>query len=222
MARTPLLRRDALLGAAVTVGLARRSGDAAATAATWARVAPVVAGTDVELLLLDVWGELSVVAEQVSPTDRDLVVDAMRAALRRAGSPWWGVAIDLWWQLERAVVADDPAAAADAAAGLTALAAHAPAAARPGRGGRRLGRGARRPRVPGDGGRRRGPPGRRRTARRGRGPVPGGRAAHQRPRRHPAAAGRRAAACARDRVAPARRGCCPSGNGRWARWCSTG
>jgi DNA-binding NarL/FixJ family response regulator len=110
----------------VTVGLARRSGDAAATAATWARVAPVVAGTDVELLLLDVWGELSVVAEQVSPTDRDLLVDAMRAALRRAGSPWWGVAIDLWWQLERAVVADDPAAAADAAAGLSTLAAQHP------------------------------------------------------------------------------------------------
>ena len=55
-ARTPVLRRDALLGAAVAVGLARRSGDAAATAATWARVAPVVAGTDVELLLLDVVG----------------------------------------------------------------------------------------------------------------------------------------------------------------------
>ena len=126
VARTPLLRRDALLGAAVTVGLARRTGDAAATAATWARVAPVVAGTDVELLLLDVWGELSVVAEQVSPTDRDLVVDAMRAALRRAGSPWWGTAIDRWWQLERAVVADDPAAAADAAADLTALAVEHP------------------------------------------------------------------------------------------------
>jgi DNA-binding NarL/FixJ family response regulator len=126
VSHTPLLRRDALLGAAVTVGLARRSGDAAATAATWARVAPVVAGTDVELLLLDVWGELSVVAEQVSPTDRDLVVDAMRAALHRAGSPWWAVAIDRWWQLERAVVAADPAVAADAAAGLTALAASHP------------------------------------------------------------------------------------------------
>ena len=50
----------------------------------------------------------------------------MRAALRRAGSPWWGVAIDLWWQLERAVVADDPAAAADAAAGLSTLAAQHP------------------------------------------------------------------------------------------------
>ena len=126
VAHIPLLRRDALLGAAVTVGLARRTGDAAATAATWARVAPVVAGTDVELLLLDVWGELSVAAEQVSPTDRDLVVDAMRAALRRAGSPWWGVAVDRWWQLERAVVAGDPASAADAAAALGDLAAEHP------------------------------------------------------------------------------------------------
>ena len=190
MARTPVLRRDALLAAAVTVGLARRSGDAAAIAATWARVAPVVAGADVELLLLDVWGELSVVAEQVSPTDRDLVVDAMRTALRPRGLALVGGGRDRWWQLERAVVADDPAAAADAAAGLATLAGRPPAAARPGRRGRRLGRGARRPRVPGDGGRRGGPPGRRRPARRGRGPVPGGRAAHQRPRRHPAAARR--------------------------------
>ena len=118
-----MLRRDALLAAAVTVGLARRSGDAAATAATWARVAPVVAGADVELLLLDVWGELSVVAEQVSPTDRDLIVDAMRTALDRAGSPWWAVAADRWWQLERAVVAEDQAAAAAAAAELDTLAA---------------------------------------------------------------------------------------------------
>lgn len=125
-ARTPVLRRDGLLGAAVSVGLARRTGDAAAIAATWARVAPVVAGTDVELLLLDAWGELSVVAEQVSPTDRDLVVDAMRSALHRAGSPWWGVAADRWWQLERAVVADDVAAAAEAATELTALAAEHP------------------------------------------------------------------------------------------------
>ena len=126
MAGTPVLRRDALLAAAVTVGLARRSGDAAAIAATWARVAPVVAGADVELLLLDVWGELSVVAEQVSPTDRDLVVDAMRTALDRAGSPWWAVAADRWWQLERAVVAEDQAAAAAAAAELDTLAAEHP------------------------------------------------------------------------------------------------
>ncbi len=65
-ARTPVLRRDAVLGAAVTVGLARRSGNAHAVAATWQRVAPVVAGADVELFLLDAWGELSMGAQAVS------------------------------------------------------------------------------------------------------------------------------------------------------------
>ena len=222
VARTPLLRRDALLGAAVTVGLARRSGDAAAIAATWQRVAPVVAGTDVELLLLDVWGELSVVAEQVSPTDRDLLVDAMRAALRRAGSPWWGVAIDLWWQLERAVVAGDPDAAADAAAGLSTLAAQHPRLRGRAEAAARLGRGARRPRVPGDGGRRGGPPGRRRTARRGRGAVPSAPRSAPATRPPPGGCSARAAACARDRAGPAPAGRCPSGSVRWARWCSTG
>jgi DNA-binding CsgD family transcriptional regulator len=117
---TPVLRRDALLGAAVSVGLARRSGDAHALAATWHRVSPLVAGADVEPLLLDVWGELSVAAAQVSPTDRDVVVDAMRTAVVRAGSPWWAAAAEQWWRLERAVVAADAAAAADAADRLAA------------------------------------------------------------------------------------------------------
>jgi DNA-binding CsgD family transcriptional regulator len=72
--------------------------------------------------MLDVWGELSVVAEQVSPTDRDVVVDAMHAAVVRAGSPWWAVAAEQWWRLERAVVADDVATAADAAEHLAAAA----------------------------------------------------------------------------------------------------
>jgi hypothetical protein len=110
-----VLRRDALLAAAVTAGLARRSGDAGAVATAWHRVSPVVAGADVEPLLLDVWGELSVVAEQVAPADRDVVVDAMHAAVVRADSPWWAVAAEQWWRLERAVVAGDAGQAADAA-----------------------------------------------------------------------------------------------------------
>ena len=61
-----MLRRNAVLGAAVTVGLARRSGNEHAVAATWQRVAPVVAGADVELFLLDAWGELSVGAQSAS------------------------------------------------------------------------------------------------------------------------------------------------------------
>jgi DNA-binding CsgD family transcriptional regulator len=62
----------------------------------------------------------------VSPTDRDLIVDAMRTALDRAGSPWWAAAADRWWQLERAVVAEEPAAAAAAAAALDTLATEYP------------------------------------------------------------------------------------------------
>jgi DNA-binding CsgD family transcriptional regulator len=126
MAHTPVLRRNALLGAAVTVGLARRSGDAHAMAATWHRIAPVVAGADVEVLLIDVWGELSVVAERVSPTDRDVVVDAMHTALARAGSPWWGSGANQWWRLERAIAACDAATVTDAAERLATLAAAHP------------------------------------------------------------------------------------------------
>jgi DNA-binding CsgD family transcriptional regulator len=126
-ARTPVLRRNAVLGAAVTVGLARRSGNDHALASTWQRVAPVVAGADVELFLLDAWGELSVGAHRVSPADCATIVEAMRAAVRRAGSPWWAVAAEHRWQLERAIVAEDATAAAAAAERLTALAGQHPA-----------------------------------------------------------------------------------------------
>src|SRR5262249_11515880 len=45
-AAVPVQRRDAVLAAAITMGLARRAGDAQALRATWHRVAPVVAGAD--------------------------------------------------------------------------------------------------------------------------------------------------------------------------------
>jgi DNA-binding CsgD family transcriptional regulator len=128
-ARTPVLRRNAVLGAAVTVGLARRSGNEHAVAATWQRVAPVVAGADVELFLLDAWGELSVGAQSASPTERDSIVTAMRTAVHRAGSPWWAVATEHRWTLERAIAAGDAGAAADAADRLAELADRHPALA---------------------------------------------------------------------------------------------
>jgi len=112
----PVLRRDAVLAAAIAVGLARRSGDDDALRATWHRVAPVVAGADVEPLLLDAWGELSVGA--ATPIDRDLIVAGMTAAVARAGNPAWGRETLAWWALQRAIGADDPAAAAVAATGL--------------------------------------------------------------------------------------------------------
>jgi DNA-binding CsgD family transcriptional regulator len=119
----PVLRRDAVLAAAVSAGLARRSGDDPAAQRCWHRVAPVLAGADVEVLLLDVWGELSAVAARVSRSDRDALVDAMDAAVRRSGSPWWAVAAGEWWRVVRAVPAGDRAAATGAAQVLGALAA---------------------------------------------------------------------------------------------------
>lgn len=119
---TPILRRDAVLAAAITVGLARRAGDEAVLRATWHRVAPVVAGAEVELLLLEAWGELSAAAVQVSPIERDTVVDAMTAAIARAGTPRWSLATQAWWDLQRAIATDDPAAATCAAEHLSTLA----------------------------------------------------------------------------------------------------
>ncbi len=116
------LRRDALLAAAVRVGLARRAGDGRTLAATWHRVAPVVAGADVEPLLLDLWGELSVAAGRVSPTDRDVVVEAMAAAVVRAGAPPWAVGVEQWWRAQRAAADADAATAGDAARQLADLA----------------------------------------------------------------------------------------------------
>jgi DNA-binding CsgD family transcriptional regulator len=106
---TPVLRRDAVLAAAVSVGLARRAGDRNALRTTWHRVAPVVMGADVEILLLDAWGELSAAAE---PVDRELIVAGMTAAVVRAGNPPWAVATLAWWALQRATTADEALAAA--------------------------------------------------------------------------------------------------------------
>ncbi|MDN5748820.1 MAG: helix-turn-helix transcriptional regulator [Pseudonocardia sp.] len=121
-AGSTVLRRTAVVAAAVGVGLARRSGDDDALAATWHRVVPVMAGADVEILLLDAWGELSVAAARVSADDRDVLAAAMHAAVCAAGSPWWAVAAEQWWRVERAAVTADAAAAADAACRLDALA----------------------------------------------------------------------------------------------------
>jgi DNA-binding CsgD family transcriptional regulator len=122
-ATVPAQRRDAVLAAAIAIGLARRIGDATALRATWHKVAPVVAGADVELLLLDAWGELSVGAALVSTIERDTLVEAMTTAATRAGSPPWCAAVHQWWTLQRAIVANDPRLAAAAAAELAALAA---------------------------------------------------------------------------------------------------
>jgi len=122
----PILRCDAVLAAAITIGLARRTGDDDALRATWHRVAPVLHGADVELFLLDAWGELSAGAALVSPGDRDTIVDAMSAAVAKAGTPDWAVAIEAWWSLQRAVADRNPAVAHLAAGRLAELAGRDP------------------------------------------------------------------------------------------------
>lgn len=117
-----IMRRDAVLAAAVTVGLARRAGDEDALRAAWHRIAPVLAGADVELLLLDAWGELSAAAALVAPGERDAIVAVMAAVVSRAGSPSWGAASLAWWALQRAIASEDPGAAAIAADRLAELA----------------------------------------------------------------------------------------------------
>jgi DNA-binding CsgD family transcriptional regulator len=128
-AARPALRRNAVLAAAVTVGLARRSGDAGVLANSWHRVAPVVAGAEVELLHVDVWGELSAGAAVVpagGPAAGSMAT-AMAAAARAAGDPPWCVAAVQWWRLQRAAVTADGAGAEAAAGALRELAVDAPA-----------------------------------------------------------------------------------------------
>ena len=92
----------------------------------------MVAGADVELFLLDAWGELSVGAQLAGAdgrgaAERDDIVGAMRAAVERAGSPWWAVATEHRWALERGIAAGDTVAVTDAAAALVELAERHPA-----------------------------------------------------------------------------------------------
>ncbi len=172
-ARTPVLRRDAVLAAAVTVGLARRSGNEHTVTSTWQRVAPVVAGADVELFLLDAWGELSVGAQLASPAEGGGIVDAMRSAVARAGSPWWAVAAELRWRLEHAIVADDAAGAATTAELLGELAERHPTVADFRHGRESLGRRARGSGIGPGGQRHHRPPRRRRPPLGGHDAVPG-------------------------------------------------
>ncbi len=125
-AGSTVLRRTAVLGAAVSVGLARRAGDEAALTGTWLRVAPVVAGADVEPLLLDAWGELASAAAIVAPEEAPALLAALTAAVESVGAPWWAVAIEQWWRLDRAVTAEDAGAVAAAAEVLGGLAVRHP------------------------------------------------------------------------------------------------
>ncbi len=118
----PILRRDAVLAAAITIGLARRTGAEDALRATWHRIAPVLHGADVELFLLEAWGELAAGAALVSPADRDTITAAIATAVANAANPAWAVAHEAWWSLQQAIIDTDEAAAGCAATCLTEVA----------------------------------------------------------------------------------------------------
>jgi DNA-binding CsgD family transcriptional regulator len=122
-----VLRRDAVLAATVMAGLVRRAGDESALRVTWHQVAPVVAGADVEPLLLDAWGELSVAAALVAPVDAELIATAMAEVVTRAGDPPWATATLAWWAMQRAAATAAQAPARDAADQLAVLAGKDPA-----------------------------------------------------------------------------------------------
>jgi DNA-binding CsgD family transcriptional regulator len=74
----------------------------------WHRIAPVVAGADVEILQIDVWGELSVAAATVARPAAAAIAAEIDVAIRRAGQPAWAVASGLWWQVQRAAATGEP------------------------------------------------------------------------------------------------------------------
>jgi DNA-binding CsgD family transcriptional regulator len=126
-AHGPGTTRDALLRAALSVGLARRLGDVGRLTAAWEAAAPVVAATRGDLYLLPALTELLVAAarlhEREAVGERAAELDAVVGGL---GNPGLWMRPLAWARVEAAVAADDPAALEDAATALRdAPAAHA-------------------------------------------------------------------------------------------------
>jgi DNA-binding CsgD family transcriptional regulator len=116
--------RDRLLRAAVSAGIARRSGDIARLRDTWAAVEPVLARGVVDLLVAEAVEELVVAAARLRQYQRAAaVLDALDGIVARLGRPVaWTVTVG-WIRLQVAVARDDAGAATQVA---RELAAHEP------------------------------------------------------------------------------------------------
>jgi len=117
-----LTGRERTLAAAVSAGLARRTGDVARQRAAWAAAEPVLARQAFDLLQVEALEELLVAAARMREHDR---VEATLAQLEEMLQRWhrptaWAVALG-WVRVQVAVVAEDAQAAATAAEELTAL-----------------------------------------------------------------------------------------------------
>ncbi|GAA5106543.1 LuxR C-terminal-related transcriptional regulator [Haloechinothrix salitolerans] len=108
--------RERLLLAAVTAGLARRTGDIAQLRAAWHQAEPVLARRAVDLLHIEPLEELLVAAARLKQHDRTTTTLAhLRAILDRCGHPpTWAVTLG-WVRCQVAVAAEDAEATATAA-----------------------------------------------------------------------------------------------------------
>lgn len=124
LADTALPGRERLLLAALSAGIARRSGDVARLREAWAAAEPVLARRAVDLLQLEAVEELLVAAARLRQPHRITpVVEALDAIVDRLGRPpVWTVSAG-WTRLHLAVAVEDAAAAADAARALAGVAA---------------------------------------------------------------------------------------------------
>lgn len=119
--------RDRVLFAAVSAGLARRSGDIASLREAWPGVERVLARRGLDLFQIEVAEEFAVAAARLRRSPRMApILASFEAILHGLGSPpVWVIGLG-WLQLQVAVAADDPEAAR-LAAGRIIAAAPAPA-----------------------------------------------------------------------------------------------
>jgi DNA-binding NarL/FixJ family response regulator len=112
----PLAGRERLLVAALSAGIARRSGDISRLRAAWTGAEPVLARQVVDLFHLEPMEELLVAAARLRQQHRIRPVwAALDSIVERLGRPAaWQVSVH-WIGLQVAVVSDDAGAAAEAA-----------------------------------------------------------------------------------------------------------
>jgi DNA-binding CsgD family transcriptional regulator len=100
--------RDRILWAAVTAGIARRSGDIATLRDSWALAEPALARREVDLFHIEVVEELLVAAARLGQMHRavPLLVAAGGIVERLGGPASWSAAVG-WALLQMSVAADD-------------------------------------------------------------------------------------------------------------------
>jgi len=124
LAQTQLPGRERFLFAAISAGVARRSGDVARLRDAWAGIEPALARRAVDIFAVEQVEELAVAATRLRRYVRvEPVLKALDEIVQGLGTPSaWAVAVG-WIRLQVAIAAEDSDAAAVAAQRLEAVAA---------------------------------------------------------------------------------------------------